>query len=81
MKSIEQQIAAIVSRATMTSPRAITARTKLSELGINSLDYIECVISVEETFQIEIDPQSLWQLETVQDFVSAVKAAVAARSR
>lgn len=53
---------------------------KLSELGVDSLDQVECVIAVEETFQIEVDPQALWQLRTVRDVIQAVRTATAARS-
>ncbi len=54
--------------------------SNLSELGVNSLDQVECVIAVEEAFQIEVDPQALWRLRTVQDMIQAVQAATAQRS-
>jgi acyl carrier protein len=80
MKSIEKEIARIISRAAMITENEVRLDAKLSELGVDSLDQVECVIAVEETFQIEMDPQALWQLRTVQDVVQAVQAATAARS-
>ncbi|MBI3853984.1 MAG: acyl carrier protein [Verrucomicrobia bacterium] len=80
MKSIEQQIARIISRAAHIPVSDVRPDAKLSELGVNSLDQVECVMAVEETFQIEVDPQALWRLRTVQDVINAVEAAVAARA-
>jgi acyl carrier protein len=80
MKSIEKEIARIISRAAMIPENEVRLDSKLSELGVDSLDQVECVIAVEETFQIEMDPQALWQLRTVQDVIQAVQAATAARS-
>jgi acyl carrier protein len=80
MKSIEKQIARIISRAAMIPENEVRLDAKLSELGVNSLDQVECVIAVEEAFHIEVDPQELWQLRTVRDVVQAVEAATAARS-
>jgi acyl carrier protein len=79
MKSIEKEIARIIGRATMIPENEISLDAKLSELGVDSLDQVECVIAVEEAFHIEVDPQELWQLRTVQDVVQAVQAATAAR--
>jgi acyl carrier protein len=80
MKTLEKQIARIISRAAMISENEITAQTRLSDLGMGSLDQIECVMAVEDTFQIEVDSQALWRLSTVQDVVDAVKAAAGARA-
>jgi acyl carrier protein len=79
MKSIEKEIARIIGRAAMIPENEISLDAKLSELGVDSLDQVECVIAVEEAFHIEVDPQELWQLRTVQDVVQAVQAATAAR--
>jgi len=80
MKSIEKEIARIISRAAMIPENEVRSDSKLSELGVDSLDQVECVIAVEETFKIEMDPQTLWQLRTVQDVIQAVQAATAART-
>jgi acyl carrier protein len=80
MKSVEKEIARIISRATLIPEKDVRLDAKLSELGVDSLDQVECVIAVEEAFQIEVDPQELWQLRTVQDVVQAVRAATAGRS-
>jgi len=80
MKSIEKEIARIISRTAMIPENEVQLDAKLADLGVDSLDQVECVIAVEETFQIEVDPNLLWQLRTVQDVIHAVQAAAAAHS-
>ena len=75
MKSTEKEIARIISRATMIPETDVRLDSKLSELGVDSLDQVECIIAVEEAFHIEVDPQELWRLRTVRDVVQAVEAA------
>ena len=81
MKSIDKQIAGIISRAVMIPENQVVPEAKLSALGVTSLDQVECVLAVEETFQIEIDQANLWQLRTVQDVIDAVKNALTATAR
>jgi acyl carrier protein len=80
MKSVEKEITRIISRAAMIPEKDVRLDAKLSELGVDSLDQVECVIAVEEAFQIEVDPQELWQLRTVRDVIETVEAATAARA-
>ena len=81
MKSIDKQVAGIISRAVMIPEKEVVPEAKLSALGVTSLDQVECVLAVEETFQIEIDQANLWQLRTVQDVIDAVKNALTAAAR
>jgi len=75
MNSIENQVAIVISRAAMIPVEQVTPDAKLVALGISSLDYIECVMGVEQVFQIEIDRDDLKQFETVQDVIDAVREA------
>ena len=75
MNGMEKMIARIISRAAMIPESAVRPDAKLSELGVVSLDQVECVIAVEEAFQIELDAEALWRLRTVQDVIETVNAA------
>jgi acyl carrier protein len=75
MKLVEKEIARIISRAAMIPESAVQPDAKLTELGVDSLDQVECVIAVEEAFQIELDAEALWRLRTVQDVIETVRAA------
>jgi acyl carrier protein len=75
MKRVEKEIARIISRAAMIPETKVRPDTRLSELGVDSLDQVECVVAVEEAFQIELDAEALWRLRTVRDVVETVHAA------
>lgn len=74
-ESVETRIIRIVSRATLAPESAVRPETLLSSIAIGSLEQIECVLAVEEAFQVELDPQELWQSRTVKDLVEAVERA------
>ena len=73
--SVEARVIRIVSRATLAPESSVRPETLLSSIAIGSLEQIECVLAVEEAFQVELDPQELWQSRTVKDLVEAVERA------
>jgi acyl carrier protein len=77
MNNIEGKVIAIIARAVMIPVSEVKPGAKLSALGVTSLDQVECVLAVEETFHVEIGQTDLWQLRTVQDVIDAVKNALA----
>lgn len=78
MKTVEQRVTDIISSAVMENAAQIGRETKLSELGMDSLEQIECVLSLEDAFKIELNEAVLWKLRTVQDVIEAVNQALAA---
>ena len=47
---------------------------------MDSLEQIECVLSLEDTFKVELNEALLWKLRTVQDVIEAVNQALATAS-
>jgi acyl carrier protein len=80
MKDAQEKITRILSKAAMIDPSKILLESKLDELGIDSLDRIECVLSIEEDFKVELREADLWKLRTVQDVVNSVQQALAANA-
>jgi acyl carrier protein len=78
VKTVEQRVTDIISSAVMENAAQIDRETKLSELGMDSLEQIECVLSLEDAFKIELNEAVLWKLRTVQDVIEAVNQALAA---
>lgn len=78
MKTVEESVTNIIRRAVMEDVSQICPETKLSELGMDSLEQIECVLSLEETFKIELNESAMWKLRTVQEVIEAVNQALAA---
>jgi acyl carrier protein len=61
-------------------PGVITPEAKLEDLGLDSLDLIEVIFEVEETFEIRIpqDGGSALKTVTVQDIVTSIDELIAA---
>lgn len=78
MKTVEEGVTNILRRAVMEDVSQIRPETKLSELGMDSLEQIECVLSLEEAFKIELNEAAMWKLRTVQEVIEAVNQALAA---
>jgi acyl carrier protein len=78
VKTVEERVTNIIGRAVMEDVCQIRPETRLSELGMDSLEQIECVLSLEEAFKIELNEAVLWKLRTVQEVIEAVNHALAA---
>jgi acyl carrier protein len=74
--TIGSQVIRIISRSAMVPVENVTPATRLSSLGIGSLEQIECVFAVEEELKVELDTPELWQARTVQDVIDAVTRAL-----
>jgi acyl carrier protein len=78
VKTVEEGVTDIIRKAVMEDVAHIRPETKLSELGMDSLEQIECVLSLEEAFKIELNEAAMWKLRTVQEVIEAVNQALAA---
>lgn len=50
----------------------ITVESSLEALGLDSLDRIEVVMAIEESFKIEIDDKAFETIRTVADLIKLV---------
>jgi len=51
----------------------VTPETTIEDLGVDSLDLVEAVMAIEDTFNIKIEDEDLESLKTVNDFVAYVE--------
>ncbi len=51
----------------------VTPETTIEDLGVDSLDLVEAVMAIEDTFNIKIEDNDLESLKTVNDFVNYVE--------
>ncbi len=77
MNIVETKIAKIVGRAAMVDDSHVRPETSLAELGVDSIARVECVLGLEDAFQIELDQSQLWKVRTVQDVMDVVDHALA----
>ncbi|HEV3040747.1 MAG TPA: acyl carrier protein [Candidatus Angelobacter sp.] len=76
MNTMENRIARIIGRAAMIDDSQVRAETNLTELGMDSLARIECVLGLEDAFKIELEQSDLWKVKTVQDVIDLVDHAL-----
>jgi acyl carrier protein len=77
VSDVEARIVAVVSRAAMVPAAALEPGRTLVDLGVRSLEQIECVLALEDEFEVEVSEAHLRRAKTVQDLIDLVKTALA----
>lgn len=84
MASVEETLFDIIAKESSVERAAITPDAKLEDLGVESIELVEIVFTVEETFDIEVpynaNNAAGVTFETVNDVVSAVQILVAEKA-
>ena len=76
MAEVDARVIAVLGRAAMVPTSLLERHKPLRDLGIGSLEQIECILALEDEFEIELPDRNLRQLHTVQDLVDFVTGAV-----
>jgi acyl carrier protein len=71
---LEQKILAVIHEQKTLSPNDIRADTQLAELGIDSLDALNILFALEESFGITIPDEKARSIRTVDDMVTTIEA-------
>ncbi|HUQ82311.1 MAG TPA: phosphopantetheine-binding protein [Gemmatimonadaceae bacterium] len=69
---LQGDVRRIVAKSLSIADDAILETSSLRDLGVNSLDLVVLVMSIEEKYQIEFDPSDLERLETFGDLARRV---------
>lgn len=77
MKTLEERVMKLVSERAMVPAELVRPDALLSQLGMGSLDQIECVMALEEELKVELPIADLRSLRTVGDVIEAVRQASA----
>ena len=75
--NIEEQIKDILARITRVDKSIITRQSTFKEIKADSLDVVQALVAVEETFGIEIPDEEAQKFQNFGDFVSYVESRVA----
>jgi acyl carrier protein len=75
---IEGKVKEMIGRASGLPADKIAAEARLADLDMESLEKLECVLSLEDALHVEIKEDDLWRLKTVQDVIDAVRRVVPA---
>lgn len=79
MNDVEGQVKQILTKRIGMVPDEISADSRLDELGLDSLDFVELAIAAERTFNIEISDEVLREVKTVRDVVALIQRLVGGR--
>ena len=75
MDNIEQQVKKVVAEQLSINEADIkNESTFISDLGADSLDTVELVMALEDTFGIEIPDDQQEKIQTVQDAIDFIEA-------
>lgn len=69
---IEQKIMVIVADKVTAHKELLAPSASLCQLGIDSLDLVEIVLEIEDSFQCLIDDTKIEELETVAEIIDYV---------
>ena len=72
MEMVLEKIKGIIAEKIDCDPNTINGETKFEDLGIDSLDVTELVMSIEDEFNIELEVDA--SMVAVSNLVSAVEA-------
>jgi acyl carrier protein len=79
--NIEEQIREIVARITRVDKSLITRESTFKDIKADSLDIVQALVAVEETFGIEIPDEDAQKFRNFGDFVSYVEERVAQKEK
>lgn len=74
--NVEEQIKDILARITRVDKTVITRESTFKEIKADSLDVVQALVAVEETFGIEIPDEDAQKFQNFGDFVSYVESRV-----
>ena len=66
------KVTSIIAEKLNIDVKTIKPQATVQELGADSLDLVEIILKLEESFNIEIADEDLAHLNTVQDFVDYI---------
>ncbi|MBM3909945.1 MAG: acyl carrier protein [Firmicutes bacterium] len=72
-----EKIREVVSKKFKVSPEKVNASTRLREdLNVDSLDAVELIMELEDTFKVKIADDEAQKLKTIGDIVNFIKPKV-----
>jgi acyl carrier protein len=79
--TVEEQVREIVARITRVDKSIITRQSTFKEIKADSLDIVQALVAVEETFGIEIPDEEAQKFQNFGDFVSYVENQVSRKEK
>ena len=75
--SVLDELRKLVAQKARCNEEDIDIVTTLSDLHIDSLDWVQIIVGVESAFDIEVDVDRMREFGTIGDFVSYIEKSIA----
>ncbi len=75
--SVEEKIKEIVIRIVRKSESDFTPTTTFKDLNADSLDIVQILVAIEDTYDIEIEDEQLQKITDMAGFISYIERKVA----
>ena len=79
--SVEETLKKIVTRVTRKPDAAFLPETTFEELDADSLDIVQILVALEDTYDIEIQDEELQELKNMADFIAYVERKVGKKGK
>jgi len=79
--SIEETIRKIAARILRKPDIVFSPNTTFKDLGADSLDVVQILVAVEDTYEIELNDEELQKVTNTAGFVSYVKERIANKNK
>lgn len=70
LEEVEAIVNQVVKNFEKVNPREVTRTVTFDELGLDSLDLMELIVEMEQTFTIELSDEETFKIHTVMDAVN-----------
>lgn len=71
--SVFDELRRILARVAKRKEQDISVETPLASLGLDSLNWVQAIVAIESTFDIEVDIEKLKTFVTVGDLLKHVE--------
>ena len=68
------EVKKIIARITHGSSDEISPETALKDIKADSLHWVQIIVAVENTFNVEIDVDRMQEFSTIEDFVKHIES-------
>ncbi|HEY50327.1 MAG TPA: acyl carrier protein [Dehalococcoidia bacterium] len=79
--SVEETLRKIVTRVTRKPESAFTPQTTFEDLDADSLDIVQVLVALEDTYDIEIQDEELQEIKNMGDFIAYVECKIGEKGK
>ena len=71
--SVEETLKKMVIRVTRKPETAFSTKTSFEDLDADSLDIVQILVALEDTYDIEIQDEELREIKSMGDFIAYIE--------